>query len=165
LRHEAKVRVGTESDPPAKTTRLFILDEPTTGLHFEDIRLLLAVLQRLVNQGDSLVVIEHNLDVLKCADWIIDLGPEAELAGGRVVAAGTPETICRHVPRSHHLKSLSSRNSSTQSRRAVSAKPLVGYANGNAALGALRRGLDACPSHSDSARASPQPEKYLGDIA
>jgi excinuclease ABC subunit A len=78
---------------PAKTTRLFILDEPTTGLHFEDIRLLLAVLQRLVEQGDSLVVIEHNLDVLKCADWIIDLGPEAEMEGGRIVAAGTPETI------------------------------------------------------------------------
>jgi excinuclease ABC subunit A len=76
-----------------KKTRLFILDEPTTGLHFEDIRLLLGVLQRLVDQGDSLVVIEHNLDVLKCADWIIDLGPEAELEGGRVVAAGTPETI------------------------------------------------------------------------
>ena len=78
---------------PCKTTRLFILDEPTTGLHFEDIRLLLAVLQRLVDQGDSLVVIEHNLDVLKCADWLIDLGPEAERDGGRIVAEGTPETI------------------------------------------------------------------------
>ncbi len=76
-----------------KTTRLFILDEPTTGLHFEDIRLLLGVLQRLVAQGDSLVVIEHNLDVLKCADWLIDLGPEAEREGGRIVAAGTPEAV------------------------------------------------------------------------
>jgi excinuclease ABC subunit A len=79
--------------PPARQTRLFILDEPTTGLHFEDIRLLLAVLQRLVAQGDSLVVIEHNLDVLKCADWLIDLGPEAEAEGGRIVAAGAPEII------------------------------------------------------------------------
>jgi excinuclease ABC subunit A len=78
---------------PARQTRLFILDEPTTGLHFEDIRLLLGVLQRLVAQGDSLVVIEHNLDVLKCADWLIDLGPEAEMEGGRVVAAGTPEVV------------------------------------------------------------------------
>jgi excinuclease ABC subunit A len=76
-----------------RQTRLFILDEPTTGLHFEDIRLLLGVLRRLVDQGDSLVVIEHNLDVLKCADWLIDLGPEAEAAGGRVVAAGAPEIV------------------------------------------------------------------------
>ena len=79
--------------PQERQTRLFILDEPTTGLHFEDIRLLLGVLQRLIAQGDSLVVIEHNLDVLKCADWLIDLGPEAEMEGGRVVAAGTPEQI------------------------------------------------------------------------
>ncbi len=78
---------------PGKTTRLFILDEPTTGLHFEDIRLLLAVLQRLVDQGDSLVVIEHNLEVLKCADWLIDLGPEADREGGRIVAEGTPEVV------------------------------------------------------------------------
>jgi excinuclease ABC subunit A len=76
-----------------RQTRLFILDEPTTGLHFEDIRLLLTVLRRLVDQGDSLVVIEHNLDVLKCADWLIDLGPEAEREGGRVVAAGAPEIV------------------------------------------------------------------------
>jgi excinuclease ABC subunit A len=88
-----KVRVRPEADPPGKTTRLFILDEPTTGLHFEDIRLLLTVLQRLVDQGDSLVVIEHNLEVLKCADWLIDLGPEAEREGGRIVAEGTPETV------------------------------------------------------------------------
>ena len=88
-----------------KTTRLFILDEPTTGLHFEDIRLLLGVMQRLVNQGDSLVVIEHNLDVLKCADWLIDLGPEAELEGGRIVAAGRPETVAA-TPASHTGKFL-----------------------------------------------------------
>ncbi len=81
------------STQASRQTRLFILDEPTTGLHFEDIRLLLGVLQRLVEQGDSLVVIEHNLDVLKCADWIIDLGPEAEMEGGKVVVAGTPETV------------------------------------------------------------------------
>ncbi|HUB68070.1 MAG TPA: excinuclease ABC subunit UvrA [Candidatus Methylacidiphilales bacterium] len=86
-------------------TRLFILDEPTTGLHFEDIRLLLTVLRRLVDQGDSLVVIEHNLEVLKCADWIIDLGPEAEHEGGRVVAAGPPELIAV-TPGSHTGKFL-----------------------------------------------------------
>lgn len=88
-----------------RQTRLFILDEPTTGLHFEDIKLLLGVLQRLVDQGDSLVVIEHNLDVLKCADWLIDLGPEAELEGGQVVAAGTPEIIAS-VAASHTGKYL-----------------------------------------------------------
>jgi excinuclease ABC subunit A len=94
--------LGDEGDDAGKVsagageprqTRFFILDEPTTGLHFEDIRLLVAVLQRLVDQGDSLVVIEHNIDVLKCADWLIDLGPEAERDGGRIVAEGTPETI------------------------------------------------------------------------
>jgi excinuclease ABC subunit A len=86
-------KAATGNGHPVRQTRLFILDEPTTGLHFEDIRLLLGVLQRLVAQGDSLVVIEHNLDVLKCADWLIDLGPEAEAEGGRVVAAGAPEIV------------------------------------------------------------------------
>jgi excinuclease ABC subunit A len=123
-----------------RQTRLFILDEPTTGLHFEDIRLLLAVLQRLVDQGDSLVVIEHNLDVLKCADWIIDLGPEAEKEGGRVVAAGTPEAIAA-TPASHTGKYLQPKVSPKKaSGRVRDFSP--GYANGNAK--ALRR-LDAMP--------------------
>jgi len=98
-------RGGRLSVSNTRQTRLFILDEPTTGLHFEDIRLLLGVMQRLVDQGDSLVVIEHNLDVLKCADWLIDLGPEAELEGGRIVAAGTPETVAA-TPTSHTGKYL-----------------------------------------------------------
>ncbi len=74
---------------------LYILDEPTTGLHFADIKKLLSVLNRLADQGNTLVVIEHNLDVVKCADWIIDLGPEGGDAGGSVVAAGTPEDVMR----------------------------------------------------------------------
>jgi excinuclease ABC subunit A len=79
-------RVGT-----GKT--MYILDEPTTGLHFEDVKKLLHVLDRLVEGGNSVVVIEHNLDVIKCADWIVDLGPEGGDGGGYVIAEGTPEEV------------------------------------------------------------------------
>ena len=72
---------------------LYILDEPTTGLHSEDIKVLLGVLQKLVDQGNTVIIIEHNMDVLKSVDYIIDLGPEGGAAGGRVVAQGTPEQL------------------------------------------------------------------------
>ena len=71
------------------------MDEPTTGLHFEDVSMLLKVLTRLVNKGNTVIVIEHNLDVIKTADWIIDLGPEGGDAGGNIIAEGTPEQIVK----------------------------------------------------------------------
>ena len=72
---------------------MYVLDEPTTGLHFEDIKVLLDVLNRLVQKGNTVIVIEHNLDVIKCADYIIDMGPEGGQRGGNVVATGTPEQV------------------------------------------------------------------------
>src|SRR6185295_7485405 len=80
---------------------VYILDEPTTGLHFDDIRKLLDVLNRLVDLGNTVIVVEHNLDVIKTADWIIDLGPEAGDAGGRVVVEGTPEFVAQRADVSH----------------------------------------------------------------
>ena len=88
-----RVKLATELSKASTTKTLYILDEPTTGLHFEDIRMLLDVLQRLVKRGNTVLVIEHNLDVIKTADWIVDLGPEGGDDGGLVLAVGTPEEI------------------------------------------------------------------------
>jgi excinuclease ABC subunit A len=88
-----RVKLATELSKVSAAKTLYILDEPTTGLHFEDIRMLLHVLQRLVERGNTVLVIEHNLDVIKTADWIIDLGPEGGDDGGTVLATGTPEEI------------------------------------------------------------------------
>jgi excinuclease ABC subunit A len=90
-----RVKLAAELSRPSTGRTLYLLDEPTTGLHFEDIAHLLRVLQSLVNKGNTVVVIEHNLDVIKCADWVIDLGPEGGDKGGMVVGVGTPEDIAR----------------------------------------------------------------------
>jgi excinuclease ABC subunit A len=103
-----RVKLAKELSRRATGNTLYILDEPTTGLHFEDVRKLLEVLHALVEQGNTVVVIEHNLEVIKTADWIIDLGPEGGDKGGEIVAVGTPEQVVRE-PRSytgHYLKPL-----------------------------------------------------------
>jgi excinuclease ABC subunit A len=90
-----RIKLASELSKRSTGHTIYLLDEPTTGLHFEDIRKLLAVLSRLVDQGNTVLIIEHNLDVIKTADWIIDLGPEGGDGGGQVVVEGTPETVAK----------------------------------------------------------------------
>jgi excinuclease ABC subunit A len=91
-----RVKLASELQRRSTGRTVYVLDEPTTGLHFEDIRKLLGVLGRLVDAGNSVIVIEHNLDVIKTADWIVDMGPEGGRGGGTVVAEGTPERVAAH---------------------------------------------------------------------
>lgn len=101
-----RVKLATELQRRATGRTIYVLDEPTTGLHFEDVRKLLTVLNGLVDRGNTVVVIEHNLDVIRCADWVIDLGPEGGSGGGTVIAEGTPEQVAK-VKASHTGKFLS----------------------------------------------------------
>ncbi len=103
-----RIKLARELSRRATGRTLYVLDEPTTGLHFEDVKCLLAVLQRLVDSGNTMVIIEHNLDVIKCADHIIELGPEGGEAGGHLIASGTPEEIARteHSPTGFYLKKI-----------------------------------------------------------
>jgi len=110
-----RVKLAAELARPDTGRTLYVLDEPTTGLHFADVHKLLDVLQRLVSLGNTVLVIEHNLDVIKSADFVIDLGPEGGAGGGRVVACGTPEEVAR-VKKSHTGQAL---------------KPLLGDHAGN----------------------------------
>jgi excinuclease ABC subunit A len=91
-----RVKLSTELQRRSTGRTIYVLDEPTTGLHFEDIRKLLGVLDKLVKNGNTVLVIEHNLDVIKTADWIIDMGPEGGNGGGTVVATGTPEQVAEN---------------------------------------------------------------------
>ena len=90
-----RVKLATELQRRSNGRSVYVLDEPTTGLHFEDVRKLLMVLNGLLDKGNTVIVIEHNLDVIKSADWIIDIGPEGGAGGGTVIATGTPEQVAR----------------------------------------------------------------------
>ncbi|RYJ02364.1 MAG: excinuclease ABC subunit A, partial [Actinomycetales bacterium] len=90
-----RVKLSSELQKRSTGRTVYVLDEPTTGLHFEDIRKLLGVLQRIVDTGNSVIVIEHNLDVIKTADWVIDMGPEGGSGGGQLIAQGTPEDVAK----------------------------------------------------------------------
>ena len=117
-----RVKLATELQKRSNGRSIYVLDEPTTGLHFEDVRKLLMVLNGLVDKGNSVIVIEHNLDVIKSADWIIDLGPEGGSGGGQVIAQGTPEKVAR-VPESHtgrFLAELLDSEAAGQGRRKAS---------------------------------------------
>jgi excinuclease ABC subunit A len=91
-----RVKLSTELSKVQTGRTLYILDEPTTGLHFEDIKMLLNVLDKLVDKKNTVIVIEHNLDVIKSADWVIDMGPEGGEAGGKIIAEGTPEQLVKN---------------------------------------------------------------------
>jgi excinuclease ABC subunit A len=136
-----RVKLASELQKRSTGRTLYVLDEPTTGLHFEDIRKLLGVLGRLVDAGNTVVVIEHNLDVIKTADWVIDMGPEGGSRGGQVIAEGTPEQIATH-PDSHtgvFLRPI-------LEGRAVpigAAQPELLSANGRSAVAATTRGRAA----------------------
>ncbi|HWR86320.1 MAG TPA: excinuclease ABC subunit A, partial [Rhodoglobus sp.] len=95
-----RVKLATELQRRSMGRSIYVLDEPTTGLHFEDVRKLLMVLNGLVDKGNTVIVIEHNLDVIKSADWLVDLGPEGGAGGGTIVGEGTPEQLAKH-PESH----------------------------------------------------------------
>jgi excinuclease ABC subunit A len=100
-----RVKLATELQRRSTGKTIYVLDEPTTGLHFEDVRKLLIVLSGLVEKGNTVIVIEHNLDVIRCSDWVIDLGPEGGSGGGLVIAEGTPEAVAK-VKKSHTGKYL-----------------------------------------------------------
>jgi excinuclease ABC subunit A len=112
------VKLATELGKNPTGHTLYILDEPTTGLHFADIHNLLNVLNRLADMGNTILVIEHNLDVIKCADWLIDLGPEGGDAGGQIIAQGTPEEVVK-VKGSHTAEYLKPKLPHRSSRKLV----------------------------------------------
>jgi excinuclease ABC subunit A len=130
-----RMKLASELCRPATGRTLYILDEPTTGLHFEDVRVLLSALQRLIDAGNSMIVVEHNLDVIKVADWLIDLGPEGGAGGGRLVAQGTPEQVAQ-VTASHTGRALA--EALAPARRALLGRRKAGKPPGSGRVGKAR---------------------------
>ena len=143
-----RVKLAAELSKVATGRTLYILDEPTTGLHFADIEKLLEVLQRLVDAGNTVLVIEHNLDVIKQADWVVDLGPEGGDEGGEVIAAGTPEEVAE-VEESYTGRFLRQVLEPRSSRGGLTQAVAVGVASG-----AARSSHGSAPSRSKMLRAS-----------
>ncbi|HSR71690.1 MAG TPA: ATP-binding cassette domain-containing protein, partial [Kiloniellales bacterium] len=136
-----RVKLARELSRRATGRTLYILDEPTTGLHFDDVRKLLDVLHALVDQGNTVLVIEHNLEIIKTADWILDLGPEGGDKGGKVIAAGTPEAVAAE-PTSYTGQYLGPHLRSRQASRAASAaasRAPAGRTNARRATGNRRK--------------------------
>ncbi len=142
-----KATEGGSDDEPGL---LFLFDEPTTGLHFEDVATLLSAFEKLLDAGHSLVVIEHNLDVIAAADWLVDLGPEGGSGGGLIVAEGTPAQLVRHARPSHTGRALAD-------YAAQLAALQEGGAGGGRAAGALPR--RARPGDHHPPRPPPQPAR------
>ena len=119
-----RVKLATELQRRSTGRTIYVLDEPTTGLHFEDVNKLLGVLKRLVESGNTVVVIEHNLDVIKSSDWVIDMGPEGGFRGGTVVAEGTPEEVAK-VKASYTGQFLAEILANNRATKATEKKPVV----------------------------------------
>ena len=161
-----RVKLATELGKNPTGHTLYVLDEPTTGLHFADIHNLLNVLNRLADMGNTVLVIEHNLDVIKCADWIIDLGPEAGEVGGKVVAVGTPEQLAQ-VEQSHTGKFLRRMLGSAGASPAVRGGPrrtkVVPYTDHEPefALRAAEEPFGGAPNGAGEASALPGPNHAI----
>jgi excinuclease ABC subunit A len=153
-----RVKLAAELQKRSTGRTIYILDEPTTGLHFEDVRKLLGVLGRLVDAGNSVLVIEHNLDVIKTADWIVDMGPEGGTGGGTVVAEGTPEQVAM-IGASHTGRFLGNvLKGKPVPGAAAKAKPVKKAAGGKAAPAkrAPVRAVKAVPAKPAVAAAVPE---------
>jgi excinuclease ABC subunit A len=151
-----RVKLASELQKRSTGRTVYVLDEPTTGLHFEDIRKLLIVLQGLVDKGNSVIVIEHNLDVIKNADWIVDMGPEGGNGGGRVVAEGTPEQVAE-VEDSHtgrFLAPILARSARTPQRPTGSKRTAAAAASTKNATTAKATTTKAVPKKTTAKKAT-----------